>query len=163
MDYRTNENYPESESREGRPETQWNADSGSQESMTSKMKSQVSGAAQSAKEAAQSAKEKVMETGRKAAERMDQGRQSAARGLGDAASTLHQKADNLPGVQKIQQAAHATAQKMERTADYLREHDFSAMVTDVEDSIRRRPGAALALAVFAGFLIGRMFRSHDTL
>ena len=156
MDNRMNENTPDQERPATSQQAPWQrADSTSAESMASRAKSQVN-------EAAQTAKETVVETGRKAAERIEQGRESAARGLGNAATVLHEKADNLPGVQKVSRMTHVVADRMESCAEYLRGHDLAAMARDAESSIRRNPGMSLALAVVAGFLISRMVRSNGS-
>jgi ElaB/YqjD/DUF883 family membrane-anchored ribosome-binding protein len=56
--------------------------------------------------------------------------------------------------------AHSTADKLESTAGYIREHDVKAMFSDVEDVVRRNPGPSLLIAASIGFLIGRAFREE---
>jgi ElaB/YqjD/DUF883 family membrane-anchored ribosome-binding protein len=112
-------------------------------------------------EKAGKAKEKVAEVARKAADKLDEQRDPAADKLESAASTLHEKADGLPGGEKVANMAHATADKMQATAGYVREHDVSAMMDDVEGLVRRHPGQSLLAAAAVGFLVGRLFRSDD--
>jgi len=100
-------------------------------------------------------KDKVSNVGRAAAEKIDSNRQRAASGLENAASTLHEKADNLPGVGKVSDLAHAAADKLGSTAEYVREHDASSMAADVERIVRKNPGPALLTAAVVGFLVGR--------
>ncbi|MBI2816053.1 MAG: hypothetical protein HYX72_03850 [Acidobacteria bacterium] len=119
------------------------------------------GPGQKLNETAAEMKERVQEMGRKAADKADEQRQRAASGLERAADTLHEKAATLPGGERVQTMAHATADNINAAADYIREHDFSALMKDVEDLVRRHPGPSLAAAVFAGFMVGRMFRSED--
>src|SRR5579863_136719 len=69
--------------------------------------------------------------GQKAAETIDQGREGAAGGLDSASSALHERADRLPGGEKVAGAAHATADALSSTADYIRENDLQSMVQDV--------------------------------
>ncbi len=72
---------------------------------------------------------KPVETGKTKA---DQARVSTASGLQRAASKVHETADRLPGGETIQGAAHSVASGMERSATYLREHEFGDMQADVE-------------------------------
>jgi len=100
-------------------------------------------------------KEKVSNVTRAAAEKIDANRQRAASGLESAASTLHDKADNLPGAAKVSDLAHAAADKLGSTAEYVRDHDASRMAADVERIVRNNPGPALLTAAVVGFLVGR--------
>ena len=100
-------------------------------------------------------KDKVASAGRAAAEKIDANRQSAASGLENAASTLHDKADSLPGGEKVSEFAHAAADKLGATADYVRRHDVSGMAADLEQIVRKNPGPALFAAAVVGFLVGR--------
>lgn len=105
-------------------------------------------------------KEKVSEYGRKAADKIDQNLQSAAAGLDRAAATLHEKADNPPGVKTISGLTHSAADKLSETAEYVREHDVDTMMTDVKKVVRRNPGPSLLVAAVIGFLVGRAFTSN---
>ena len=86
---------------------------------------------------------------------------SAASGLEDAADTLHQRADQLPGGEKVTNMAHTAADKLSATADYVRENDFSSMVNDVEGIVKKNPGPALVVAGVLGFLLARAFSSDS--
>ncbi len=108
--------------------------------------------------AASSARDKVSDAGRQASEQIDAKRGPAADSLHSAASALHEKADSLPGGETVKSVAHSTADKLESTAGYIREHDVHAMLSDVEDMVRRNPGPSLLIAASIGFLIGRAFR-----
>jgi ElaB/YqjD/DUF883 family membrane-anchored ribosome-binding protein len=123
------------------------------ESMASKVKQQVANAADTAKDSA-------VETGR-ALGRIDQQREHAARGLVKVASVLHEKADDIPFGEKASRVAHATADRFEDAADYIREHPLGAMMKDVEGFVRRYPGQSIAAAIIAGFFIGRLFHHED--
>jgi hypothetical protein len=94
----------------------------------------------------------------KAAAAVDGGRDMIARRIHSAASTLHSRANWLPRRYKVARAAHATANAMESAADYLRDQDVRAMVSDVRQVARRHPGAALLTAAAVGFLIARSLR-----
>jgi ElaB/YqjD/DUF883 family membrane-anchored ribosome-binding protein len=106
-------------------------------------------------------KEKVSEIGTAAKDKIDENRGSAASGLEKAASTLHEKADGLPGGEKISSLAHATADKLSNTAEYVRDHDVNRMMSDVEELVKNNPGPSLLAAAVIGFLVGRAFTSND--
>lgn len=106
-------------------------------------------------------KSKVSELGRKAADKIDTGMDAAASGLDRAAATLHEKAENLPGVDRLRDMTHATADKLSATAGCVREYDVETMVTGVRSMVRNNPGPSLAIAGVVGFLVGRAFRGHD--
>lgn len=112
-------------------------------------------------QAAGETKQQVADAGRKTVDKIDEQRQAAASGLESAASTLHESAEKLPGGEKVSQAAHATADKVQQTADYVREHDVNAMVQDVQHLVKRHPGGSLLAAAAVGFLVGRLFGSGD--
>jgi ElaB/YqjD/DUF883 family membrane-anchored ribosome-binding protein len=109
-------------------------------------------------EAAKTTKDKVSDYGRQATEQVDAQRGSAAETLAGAASTLHDKAESLPGGETLRSVAHSTADKLESTAGYIREHDVKAMMSDVEELVRRNPGPSLLVAATIGFFVGRAFR-----
>jgi ElaB/YqjD/DUF883 family membrane-anchored ribosome-binding protein len=104
-------------------------------------------------------KEMTAQTGRRAAEKIDEQREPSARVLESAASTLHDRAEDLPGGEKVARIAHATADKIQATAEYVREHDISDMVADVTEFVRRYPAQMLVGGIVVGFLVGRAFRN----
>jgi ElaB/YqjD/DUF883 family membrane-anchored ribosome-binding protein len=107
---------------------------------------------------AATAKQKASDAGRQASDKIDEKRGPAADALRSAASTIHEKAEDLPGGETVKSAAHSAAEKLESTAGYIREHDVKAMLSDVEEIVKRNPGPSLLIAVALGFLIGRAFR-----
>lgn len=106
-------------------------------------------------------KDKVSEAGRTAADKIDEKRGAAAGGLEKAASALHEKAESLPGGEKVTSLAHATADKLSSTADYVRDHNVNRMMSDVETVVKNNPGPSLLVAAAVGFLVGRAFSSND--
>ncbi len=112
-------------------------------------------------EGATQVKEKVSDLGRSAADKIDENRGAAASGLQKAATAIHEKADGLPGGEKVTSMAHAAADKLSSTADYVRDHDVNKMMADVEALVKRNPGPALIAAAVIGFLVGRAFTSND--
>lgn len=105
-------------------------------------------------------KRKVSDLGRTAVDKVDESRDAAASGLQSAASTLHQNAESLPGGAKVSNLAHTAADKLNSTAEYVREHDLNGMMADVEKLVKSNPGPSLLVAGVIGFLVGRAF-SHD--
>jgi ElaB/YqjD/DUF883 family membrane-anchored ribosome-binding protein len=118
-------------------------------------------ATNTATDAASQAKSKAANLGRAAAEKIDQQRSAAAGGLKSAASTLHEKADSLPGGDRVANIAHTAADKLASTSDYIRDHDVQTMMTDVERLVKNNPGPALLGAAVIGFLVARTFSSND--
>ena len=112
-------------------------------------------------EVASQAKEKVADLGRTAAGKIDENRESAAGTLQDAATTLHQNAESLPGGETVASMAHTAADKLSATADYVRTNDVNSMMADVEKLVRNNPGPALLSAAVVGFLVGRAFSNND--
>jgi len=105
-------------------------------------------------------RDRASELGRKVVDKVNESRGSAASGLESTASTIHERANNLPGGEGVQNIAHATADKLAATANYMRTHQVQDVVTDVEQIVRRNPGQALLAAAVVGFCVGRMF-SND--
>lgn len=106
-------------------------------------------------------KDKVSDLGRTAADKIDENRDAAASGLEKAASALHEKAESLPGGEKVTSLAHATADKLSSTAEYVREHDVKRMMGDVETLVKNNPGPSLLVAAVFGFLVARAFSNND--
>jgi ElaB/YqjD/DUF883 family membrane-anchored ribosome-binding protein len=104
---------------------------------------------------ASQAKNTAADWGRSAATTVDRNLQSAAGALESTASALRER---VPQTGKVNELATATADKIENTARYLRDHDTSDMVAGVESLVRRNPGASLAAALAVGFLIGTAMR-----
>jgi ElaB/YqjD/DUF883 family membrane-anchored ribosome-binding protein len=104
---------------------------------------------------ASQAKNTAAEWGRSAATTVDRNMKSAAGAL---ENTAHALRDRAPATGRVNEIATATADKIENTARYLRDHDTSDMVAGVESMVRRNPGAALASALAVGFLIGTAMR-----
>lgn len=102
-------------------------------------------------------KGKAAEMGQKVADKIDENRGAAASGLETAATALREKADTLPGGEKVANAAHATANAVGVAADYVRDTDLKSMMTDVQQLVKNNPGPALLAAAALGFLIARTF------
>ena len=104
------------------------------------------------------AKVKAEQWAESTSETVDRQRQNVSSGLERAASTLHEKATNIPGGPRAVSAVHRVADGMETTASYLREHDFADMRDDAISLCKKHPVQALVSAVAFGFLLGRTVR-----
>jgi ElaB/YqjD/DUF883 family membrane-anchored ribosome-binding protein len=106
-------------------------------------------------------KSKASELARAASDKIDENRDAAACGLKSAASTLHEKAESLPGGEKVAKFTHTTADKLSAASDYIREHDVNSMMADVERLVKNNPGPALLGAAVIGFVVARTLSSSD--
>jgi ElaB/YqjD/DUF883 family membrane-anchored ribosome-binding protein len=104
---------------------------------------------------ASQATSRAAEIGQRAAAAIDDRRETLARGIDSAAASLHAKADSLPGGEKVAGAAHTAAAAMENAAGYVRDQDLQAMLSDVQQVVKKHPGAILLIATAVGFLLGR--------
>jgi len=104
---------------------------------------------------------KVSDTAAQVKDQVDANRQTAAQGLEQAASTIRDKAQSLPGGETVSDLAHSAADKLTATAGYVREHDVNTMMADVETLVKNNPGPALVAAAVVGFLVGRAFSGND--
>jgi hypothetical protein len=80
---------------------------------------------------------------------VERSRESAARLL----DTLAQKVG-------ANRAMRSAASGVQRAAHYVQAHSMKDVATGIERAVRSRPGAAMAVAVIAGYLAGRAFRSR---
>jgi uncharacterized protein YukE len=112
-------------------------------------------------DAASAAKNAVSDLGRSTAATADENRGAAARGLQTAASALRQNANSLPGGEKVSDLARSAADTLASTGDYVRDHDVSSMMIDLERVVKNNPGPSLLAVATIGFLVGRAFSSSD--
>jgi ElaB/YqjD/DUF883 family membrane-anchored ribosome-binding protein len=137
--------------------------------MATKAESTTSGMGDTLNDTAQNVKDKIADfastakqTGSdvvtQAMDKVEEKRGPAADALQNAASTIHAKAEDLPGGETVRSVAHSAAEQLEATAGYMRAHDVRAMISDVEEVVKRNPGPSLLIAAATGFLIGRAFR-----
>jgi cell division septum initiation protein DivIVA len=108
--------------------------------------------------AATDAKARVADLGRRAAETIDHARTSAADGLSTAADAVHHAASE--GNKRATRIAHATADGLSGSANYLRDHSASDILDDAMNIVKNNPGLALLGAAALGFVVGRAFSSR---
>src|SRR5215207_7660347 len=99
---------------------------------------------------ASTSKGKAAEVGQRVADKIEENRGAAASGLESAAGALRERADTLPGGERVANVAHATADAVGVAADYVRENDLKAMMADVQKLVRNNPGPALLTAAALG-------------
>jgi ElaB/YqjD/DUF883 family membrane-anchored ribosome-binding protein len=112
--------------------------------------------AERAREYGQQAQEKAAEYGEQARERADEGMDRAGERMGETAARVRERAQERGGMQA--EVGTRVADSMERTANYLKEHDTAELMDDVERYVKEHPVQAVAGAVVAGFVIGRILR-----
>jgi hypothetical protein len=109
------------------------------------------------REGTEAAQKAAREGGRKASEYLHQVRMQTAESMERAAGTMRERASKTEGMPA--DAGTMVADRLEGAAGYLREHDHKAIANDVQEQVRQHSAQALAGAVFAGFLLGRMLRA----
>jgi hypothetical protein len=109
-----------------------------------------------AQEMGRQGQEKASEMAERAQERAEVGREQAAGGMHSAADQIRERTGSSEGMPR--EAGAKVAETMDSTANYLQEHSTSEIWNDVELYVRKHPGQALAGAVVAGLLIGRILR-----
>lgn len=95
------------------------------------------------------AKETVNEFGRRAADKLEESRESTARALESTSTSLHSGADQFSDM------GHYAADRLQATADYVRENNLESIFEDLQNVVRRYPAQALAGAAILGFFVAR--------
>jgi hypothetical protein len=95
-------------------------------------------------------------------------RQRAARGALSGLDRLAERIDEVAErIERIAEgrlngaageAARATVERLEGTADFLRTSDLNSLRSDLERQVRARPLQSVVLAVGAGWLLGKIMR-----
>jgi hypothetical protein len=94
---------------------------------------------------------------RSVADKIDANRDGAAAGLENGGTSLHAKAQSLPGGPRVARTAHAAANTLSRTAEYIRKHDAAGMMADAKRVVKDNPAFALLGAAIIGFALARMW------
>lgn len=88
------------------------------------------------------------------------GADTVTRGIDSAADALQDKANSMPGGEKVASAARSAAGAVGTAADYVRENDVKSMLGDFQGLVKRNPGPALLGAAALGFLLSRIFSKN---
>jgi len=107
-----------------------------------------------ASQVAGTAKEKASEVADQAHSMSDKGLDSAASGLGQAASMLRQQGESREGT--IGTAATKTADTLEQASTYLQDKDTDQLITDIEAMVRKRPVESVIVAAGIGYLLSKV-------
>lgn len=93
----------------------------------------------------------------------DEQKTRAARGLDVAVRAIRRTSADLHKEEFESTAKYMdlVAEQVDQFSDYIRGVDINDLLNDIESSIRRRPGAAIALGVAAGFLLARFLKSSS--
>ena len=94
----------------------------------------------------------VRTTGRQGSEAIDDLANSAASKLAGAACSV--RATGRQGSEAIDDLANSAAAKLDSTAAYVRRHDTSDMLGDLQQLVRRHPASFLVGAAVVGFFLG---------
>jgi hypothetical protein len=116
------------------------------------------GVGQKAQDVAGGVGQKAQEMMHKEKEMIDQQRGRVAEGMDSVAEQLRGRAHDMPGGERVAGVAEMAADKMQTTAEYVRNQDVNAMMDDLTTIVRDHPKESLIVAAAAGFLIGRMVR-----
>jgi ElaB/YqjD/DUF883 family membrane-anchored ribosome-binding protein len=111
--------------------------------------------AQEAADKVREVRDATFDAARAATKKVDEARPAVAERLDTAASIIEERAEGLPGGQKVKEFAQAAADSLSGTADYMRSHDARRMMADVQILVRNNPGPALLIAAVFGFMLGR--------
>lgn len=104
-----------------------------------------------------STRARVSRLGERLVSAIDSRRDSIARGMNSAAWSLRDRAEKLPGAERLSRPAQSAARFMESAANYVRDHDARGMARDAGQVARDHPGATLLTGAVLGFLVMRAF------
>jgi hypothetical protein len=68
--------------------------------------------------------------------------------------------ENLATKTGARRAVRNAANGLERAAHYVQEHGLGSAAAGIDRAIRIRPAVSIAVAVVAGYLVGRALRSR---
>lgn len=130
------------------------------QSMQDKARDGGSSMQDKAMDTASTMQDKAMETAstmqEKAMSGADAGIDRAAQGLSTAAERMRERSDTDDGARAAIETRAADA--MEKTADYLSNHDSKELMQDIEDYVRQHPIQAAVGALAAGYVLGKIVR-----
>ncbi|MGA5758702.1 hypothetical protein [Nonomuraea bangladeshensis] len=117
--------------------------------------------AQVADEARHQARRAVNELRNRVREQSDHQSQRAAQSLRQWSEDLSSLQEHAKPDSPVTGVVRQIAGQGHRAADYLDRNGLAGMVNDVQSFARRRPGAFLAGALAAGFLVGRIMKAAN--
>lgn len=133
----------------------------------SELKEQGRQTAEQAKQKAEDLRAKgheaVEKVKREAEDQVDRRTSQMADGLHSIVSALHTAAEQLAGEGQEWMADYTrqAARQVDRVSGYLEDEDAPAMMADLEDMARSRPGTFVGTTFAAGLAMGRFLRSSQ--
>ncbi|MGC8518171.1 MAG: hypothetical protein ACP5P4_06530 [Steroidobacteraceae bacterium] len=76
---------------------------------------------------------------------------------GTARSESHARAEPSVGAKRLTRAAHATANTLNHTAEYIRKSDAASMMSDAKRLAKDNPGLTLLGGAIIGFVLARLW------
>ena len=116
----------------------------------------ASGFQEKATEKASELQEKASEVGTKLHESAEAGIDRAADGLEKAAVQLRSRAEDGGGVQE--KVGVRVADGLDKTSQYLRDHEAQEIWTDVEQFVKDHPMQAAVGALVAGYVVAKVMK-----
>ncbi|GAA2894406.1 hypothetical protein GCM10010517_59090 [Streptosporangium fragile] len=110
-------------------------------------------------EARQQARQVVDQLRDRVSEQTQQQSRRAAQGIRQWADDLASMSEGGKPDSPVSGVVQQVADGGRRAADYLEQHGLTGVVEEVQNFARRRPGAFLAGALAAGFLVGRLAKA----
>lgn len=104
---------------------------------------------------ANDARDQAADLARKAADRINSQREPIADTLDRTASAIHKQGELAAT------AFHKTAERLETTAQYVRDNDVEAMFKKARRLTKQYPGLSLATGVALGLVVAKLLRSGD--
>jgi ElaB/YqjD/DUF883 family membrane-anchored ribosome-binding protein len=101
------------------------------------------------------AKDALNDFGQRAADKFDESRESTARALEKTSTSMHSGADQFSDM------GHYAADRLQATAEYVRDTDLEGIFGDLQNLVRRYPVQTLAGAAILGFLVARGLSRSD--
>jgi|SRR5215469_486644 len=127
------------------------------EGASSKTRERASATVEELKGTVDDVKEQLAASGKRTVDQLDAQREPAAKTLENAARRLQEGGVSAA----TSRAASTTADKLQTTADYIREKDIRTMMDDVQGVVRRHPGVVLALGAAAGLLMWKAISGRN--
>jgi ElaB/YqjD/DUF883 family membrane-anchored ribosome-binding protein len=89
----------------------------------------------------------------------DKRKGDVAQSVSDFASSLRESTSTFEDRPNIKAVVDSAAEGLDHLADSIRDRSYGEIFTDVEDIMRQRPAAVVAVSVALGFLAARFIKS----
>ncbi|MBM6596256.1 hypothetical protein [Microvirga pudoricolor] len=89
----------------------------------------------------------------------DKRKGDVAQSVSDFASSLRESTSSFEDRPNIRAVVDSAAEGLDNLADSIRDRSYGELFSDVEDVMRQRPAAVVAISVAVGFLAARFIKS----